>query len=67
MNIAFLTYNVCMLPAMFFDRIIIGDSWGKAQEILWTIVLFSGLLHNIFICVFLYEARMMKEDQFDSL
>jgi hypothetical protein len=68
LNIAFLTYNVCMLPAMVFDRIIIfGDSWGKAQEMLWSIVLFSNLLYNIFICVFLFEARLMKEDQFDSL
>lgn len=67
LNIALLTYNVCMLPAMFFDRIIIRDSWGNTQEILWSIVLFSSLLYNILICVFLYEARLMKEEQFDSL
>lgn len=67
LNIAFLTYNVCMLPAMVFDRIIIGDSWGKAQELLWSIVIFSNLLYNFFICVFLFEARLMKEDQFDGL
>jgi hypothetical protein len=67
LNIALLIYNVCMIPAMFFDRIIIGDSWGITQEILWSIVLFSSLLKNIFLCVFLYEARLMKEEQFDSL
>ena len=67
LNIALLTYNVCMLPSMFFERIIIGDSWGNIQEILWSIVLFSSLLNNIFLCVFLYEARLMKEEQFDSL
>lgn len=67
LNIAFLTYNVCMFPAMVFDRIIIGDSWGKAQELLWSIVIFSNLLYNIFICVFLFEARLMKEDQYDAL
>jgi hypothetical protein len=52
---------------MVFDRIIIGDSWGKAQELLWSIVIFSNLLYNIFICVFLFDARLMKEDQFDAL
>lgn len=67
LNIAFLTYNVCMFPAMVFDRIIIGDFWGKAQELLWSIVIFSNLLYNIFICVFLFDARLMKQDQFDAL
>ena len=68
LNIALLTYNVCMFPAMIFDRIIIfGYSWGTVQEMLWSIVLFSNLLYNIFICVFLFEARLMKEEQFDSL
>ena len=67
LNIALLTYNVCMLPAMVFDRIIMLDSWGTVQEMLWSIVLFSNLLYNIFICVFLFEARLMKEEQFDSL
>ena len=68
LNIALLTYNVCMFPAMVFDRIInFGYSWSKAHEMLWFIVLFSNLLYNIFICVFLFEARLMKEEQFDSL
>jgi hypothetical protein len=55
LNIALLTYNCCMFPAMIFDRIIIGHSWMVIQKILWTNVLFSSLLLNFFQVIFFYK------------
>jgi hypothetical protein len=62
-NIAFLTYNVCMFPAMFFDHLLMGDLWLSAQQIMWSIVLVSGLLLNIFLSIFILEFKFVSENK----
>ena len=57
LNIAFLIYNACMFPAMFFEHLLIGEIWTSISEILWSIVLVSMLLLNLFISIFLWELK----------
>jgi hypothetical protein len=62
-NIAFLTYNACMFPAMFFDHLLMGNLWLTAQQIMWSIVLVSGLLLNIFLSIFVIELKFVSKNK----
>jgi hypothetical protein len=54
MNLAFLTYNVCMFSVMFFDDLIIGEN-KIIVDILWNIVILSNILLNIFLAIYIFE------------
>ncbi len=60
LNIAFLIYNACMFPAIFFDHLLIGEIWTSMSEILWSIVIVSTLLLNLFISIFLSANKFVR-------
>ncbi len=62
LNIALLTYNMCLFPAMLFDHIIIGESWSIIQELLWSIVLISSILLNIVLSVSFLPVKNVREE-----
>lgn len=61
LNIAFLTYNSCMFPAMCFDRIIINDMFMIPQKLLWSIILISTLNLNTFLSIFLLKNSLFEK------
>ena len=62
LNIALLTYNMCLFPPMLFDDLIIGESWSFTQELLWSIVLISSILLNIFLSVSFFQVKNVREE-----
>jgi hypothetical protein len=58
LNIALLVYNSLMFFAMTVSKLIINDKWGDIQSTLWSIVVLSSILFNVFLMVFLYKNRV---------
>lgn len=62
LNIALVTYNMCLFPAMLFDHFIIGKSWSFISELLWSIVLIASILLNIVLSISFLQVINVREE-----
>lgn len=62
LNIAFLTYNICLFSAMVFDRLIILELSIFNQQLLWSVVLISSIMLNIFLSIFILNNQSYSEN-----
>ena len=62
LNIALVTYNMCLFPTMLFDDLIIGESWSFTQELLWSIVLIASILLNIVLSISFLQVKNVREE-----
>jgi hypothetical protein len=60
-NIALLSYNLCLFSAMFFDHLIISNSSKFIGELLWMVVLISSIILNILLSIFIFEMKSVRE------
>lgn len=62
LNIALVTYNMCLFPAMLFDHLIIGKSWSFIAELLWSIVLIASILLNSVLSISFLQVKNVREE-----